>query len=56
MAGPIRRAPSEAFVRFPCSLPEDRNEVKAAIAKGKVDVLTVSPNGRLIPDPGIETR
>ena len=34
--------------------PEDRSEVKAAIAKGKVDVLTVSPNGRLIPDPGIE--
>ena len=34
--------------------PEDRSEVKAAIARGKVDVLTVSPNGRLIPDPGIE--
>jgi len=34
--------------------PGDRSEVKAAFARGKVDVLTVSPNGRLIPDPGIE--
>ncbi len=34
--------------------PEDKSEVKAAIAEGKVDVLTVSPNGKLIPDPGIE--
>jgi hypothetical protein len=32
---------------------DDRNAVKAAIRAGKVDVLTVSPNGKLFPDEGI---
>jgi hypothetical protein len=34
-------------------VPEDKSAVKAAIRTGNVDVLTVSPNGKLLPDDGI---
>jgi hypothetical protein len=34
-------------------LPADKNKVKAALEKGEVDVLTLSPNW-IVPDPAIE--
>jgi hypothetical protein len=34
-------------------VPDDRNVIKTAIRQGKVDVLTLSPNGKVLPDEGI---